>query len=69
MGDKQPSETSTERHARLRAADLIPRRRHDGISELRLMAEAEGYVMIRRKGATPFLKTTKWWLSLSETPE
>lgn len=56
----------TERSSRQRAPEPIPKRRHDGISELRLMAEAEGYVMIRRKGATPFVKTTKWWLSQEE---
>lgn len=31
--------------------------------EVRIMAKAEGYVMVRRKGASPFIITENDWLA------
>ena len=35
--------------------------RYDKHGELRLMAEAEGYVMVRRKRCSPFVLSRKEW--------
>lgn len=41
-------------------------RRVDHIGPLRLMAEAEGYVMVRRPGCMPFLMSADKWRALPE---
>jgi len=46
--------------------EFAPVYRHDDLGRLRLMASAEGYVMVRRPGALPFLMTVKEWADLSD---
>lgn len=41
-------------------------RRQDAYGEMRLMTEAEGYVMVRRKGAAPRIMSRKEWDSLRD---
>lgn len=38
--------------------------RRDGHGLLRLVAQAEGYVMVRRKGAVPFVMAAEDWMAL-----
>lgn len=42
-------------------------RRYDCYGEFRLMAEAEGYVLVRRKGAMAAMMTRKDWDNLAKT--
>lgn len=42
----------------------ILERRFDRYGELRLMVEAGGYVMVRRKGAMPFVISWREWAEL-----
>jgi len=42
--------------------------RYDDLGRILLMTRAEGYVMVRRPYAIPFVKSEKWWASLSEKP-
>jgi hypothetical protein len=43
-------------------------RRYDRYGEMRLMTEADGYVMMRRKGAMPFVVSRDEWDRYSRTP-
>jgi len=43
-------------------------RRWNRHGELRLMAEAEGYVMVRRLGAAPFVCSRREWMAFAEQP-
>lgn len=41
------------------ATDRAPERRRDPLGPLRLMAEAEGYCMVRRPGCMPFVLSSQ----------
>lgn len=45
-----------------------PERRYDRYGGMRLMAEAGGYVMMRRDGCMPGLMTRNEWDALSRVP-
>ncbi len=43
---------------------LLPQRndiKSDGMSNIKLLAVVDGYVVCRKKGAAPFIRTLKWW--------
>ena len=46
----------------------LAEKRYDRYGEFRLITEAEGYVMARRKGCTPFLITRTEWDSFRRYP-
>ena len=46
----------------------IGERRFDELGEFRLMAHADGYLMVRRKGAVPFVMASVEWPQLGLTP-
>lgn len=45
-----------------------PQARYDIIGKIVLMAEADGYVMVRRPRCIPMVMPSKKWLSLSREP-
>jgi hypothetical protein len=51
------------------SAELKGEKRYDHDSEIRLMAEADGYVMVRKPGKMPFVRTRKEWDQLSRDPK
>lgn len=57
-----------ERRLRSRPDYKHAERRHDQYGEMRLMSEAEGFVMVRRKGCAPFVITRVEWDNLSKNP-
>jgi hypothetical protein len=42
--------------------------RYDETGKLRMIASSEGYVMVRRSGARPFVMDGKAWLALPSEP-
>ena len=42
--------------------------RYDAIGKLRMIACAEGYVMVRRTGEMPFVMDGKEWMALPTKP-
>jgi hypothetical protein len=40
----------------------------DKLGEIRLVARAEGYVMVRRRGCIPFVVSEKEWQKMLGTP-
>lgn len=42
--------------------------RYDALGPIRIMAEAEGYMMVRRPGRAPFVLEKRDWNSLSKEP-
>ncbi len=49
-------------------ARRIPEERHDAHGPIRLMAQADGYRMVRRPGAMPFVLTDREWAALDIDP-
>lgn len=47
----------------------LPRVKYDGTAKLTLMASAKGYVMARRSGCYPVIRTEQEWRALSDTPD
>jgi hypothetical protein len=45
-------------------AKRIAEERHDNHGPIRLMAQADGYRMVRRPGAAPFVMTDREWQAL-----
>ena len=45
-----------------------PEKRFDGLGEIRLMAEADGYVMCRRPGCFPLIMSRKAWDEMRPLP-
>jgi hypothetical protein len=67
LGARTFGDPPSELTRRLIRKGLEPRNiRQDRTGPLRLMASAEGYVMVRRPGAMPFVIAEKDWLSLPE---
>lgn len=56
------------KHPKLLKTTFSIERRYDRFGGMRLMTEAEGYVMMRRVGRKPCLITRKEWDSLSRVP-
>ncbi len=42
--------------------------RYDHVGKLRMIASAEGYVMVRRSGCAPFIMDGKAWIALPREP-
>lgn len=56
-------------HERVNASlKRLREQRYDELGLIVLMADVDGWVMVRRPGAAPRAMTKKWWESLSLVP-